>query len=301
MCTIQRVEVVFSRIIYITACAINCCIVMFHYKFPQCEHKRNTPSEIKSIAQKGDKDFLAYANLESASCVGFAKSSKLLTLIKAIIHKSSAHSQYAPHVTWDPCHPVERLHGRLMDRNHVVLKQTFVVLILTRLFLWVVHRSWRCVLSLPHQHERCERGRALSPPVPSLGGTCSLDPRWKYTVQGANPPLPLPSPFLPRVSITVSLHLSLALAGRSFLMLTHRVKHTCELKWSKWHTQPTNSHMFHAELCKHAADKHRFPSIIHFHNFLSNSEHNTWNHGASCMIDGVNYRRMMFRSLSQGR
>lgn len=143
---------------------------------------------------------------------------------------------------------------------------------------------------------------------------------------------PLPSPALPRVSITVSLHLSLALAGRSFLMLTrshtctnththkHGAEHTFELKWSivkctTHHTHPANSHMFHVGLCKHGAavspvsvtcvkgatDKHQFPSVIHIHHFLSNSEHHTWNHRASCMIDGVNYRGLMFHFPSQGR
>lgn len=61
---------------------------------------------------------------------------------------------------------------------------------------------------------------------------------------GAPTPPHLSSPTLPRVSITVSLHLSLARTGRSFLMLVHThaqththahkygVEHAFEHKWS---------------------------------------------------------------------
>ena len=152
------------------------------------------------------------------------------------------------------------------------------------------------------------------------------------------PPPLLPSPILPRVSITVSLHLSLARAGRSFLMLMHtqrhkhthkhRVEHPFQLKWSivkcTTHTHThTHTHTLLFLICsmlssvntvlqfplvsvratcvKGVSDKHHFPSIIHIHHFLSDSEHLTWNHRASRMIDGVNYRRLMFHFLSQGR
>lgn len=120
---------------------------------------------------------------------------------------------------------------------------------------------------------------------------------------------PLPSPILPRVSITVSLHLSLAQAGRSFLMFTHT--HTCTNTKSGAHiwnqmehsevyhthtdTHTANSHVFHVELWKHgvevshvsvtcvkgASDKHQFPSITHIHHFLSDSERLTCNHRLS--------------------
>lgn len=56
-----------------------------------------------------------------------------------------------------------------------------------------------------------------------------------------------------------------------------------------------------ATCAKGVSDKHHFPSIIHIHHFLSDSEHLTWNHRASRMIDGVNYRRLMFHFPSQGR
>lgn len=145
---------------------------------------------------------------------------------------------------------------------------------------------------------------------------------------GAPTPPHLPSPTLPRVSITVSLHLSLARTGRSFLMLAHThaqththahkygVEHTFEHKWSivecAAHTllilicsmlSFVNTAVSHVSVTcvKGATGKHQLPHIILIHHFLSNSGHNTWNHRALCMIDGVNYRRLMFRFLSQGR
>lgn len=55
---------------------------------------------------------------------------------------------------------------------------------------------------------------------------------------GAPTPPHLSSPTLPRVSITVSLHLSLARTGRSFLMLvhTHAQTHTHAHKYGVEHT-----------------------------------------------------------------
>lgn len=190
---------------------------------------------------------------------------------------------------------------------------------------WFLH----VVCSITAQHEMCEkkgREREHSPLQLCLSGEHAAKIHGENKgVQGVcffhllPPSPPLPSPAFPRVSITVSLHLSLARAGRSFLIVRHT--HTCtnthtNIEWNTHlnsndaqssvlhttHTHPANSHMFHVELCKHnavvspvsvtsvkgATDKHRFPPIIHIHHFLSNSKHHTWNHRAYCMINGVN-------------
>lgn len=130
--------------------------------------------------------------------------------------------------------------------------------------LYVIHSfiGPDCVFcNVSAQHETCEREKE-SPLPSSCVSWGNMLPRSMVKIKECRecvfsicrPPPLLPSPILPRVSITVSLHLSLARAGRSFLMLTHtqthkhthkhRVEHPFQLKWSTVKCTHTHTHCY---------------------------------------------------------